>query len=48
VLAGLIVLQAGLGVASPFPLREILDTALPARDTLLISLLAAGMIARAA
>jgi ATP-binding cassette subfamily B protein len=43
----LIVLQAGLGVASPFLLREILDTALPTRDTLLLSLLAAGMIAAA-
>lgn len=44
-LFGLIVLQAGLGVVSPFLLREILDDALPHRDTLLISLLAAGMIA---
>jgi ATP-binding cassette subfamily B protein len=40
----LIVLQAGLGVVSPFLLREILDDALPHRNTLLISLLAAGMI----
>ncbi|HKS43955.1 MAG TPA: ABC transporter ATP-binding protein [Amycolatopsis sp.] len=47
-LAGLlavIVVQAGLGVAAPFFLREILDTALPHRDTLLISLLALGMLA---
>ncbi|HEY3466896.1 MAG TPA: ABC transporter ATP-binding protein [Amycolatopsis sp.] len=44
-LFALIVLQAGLGVVSPFLLRAILDDALPHRDTLLISLLAAGMIA---
>lgn len=43
-LFALIVLQAGLGVVSPFLLRAILDDALPHRDTLLISLLAAGMI----
>ncbi|MEU4246682.1 ABC transporter ATP-binding protein [Amycolatopsis sp. NPDC026612] len=43
-LFALIVVQAGLGVVSPFLLREILDDALPHRDTLLISLLAAGMI----
>jgi ATP-binding cassette subfamily B protein len=43
-LFALIVLQAGLGVVSPFLLREILDDALPHRDTLLISALAAGMI----
>ncbi|MFD9888851.1 ABC transporter ATP-binding protein [Amycolatopsis sp. NPDC059027] len=40
----LLVLQAGLGIVSPFLLREILDDALPHRDTLLLSLLAAGMI----
>ncbi|MFJ9785333.1 ABC transporter ATP-binding protein [Amycolatopsis sp. NPDC101161] len=44
-LFALIVVQAGLGVASPFLLREILDDALPHRDTLLLSLLAGGMIA---
>lgn len=44
-LFALLVVQAGLGVVSPFLLREILDDALPHRDTLLISLLAAGMIA---
>jgi ATP-binding cassette subfamily B protein len=43
-LFALIVVQAGLGVVSPFLLREILDDALPHRNTLLISLLAAGMI----
>ncbi|GAA3577630.1 ABC transporter ATP-binding protein [Amycolatopsis ultiminotia] len=41
----LLVVQAGLGVASPFLLREILDDALPHRDALLVSLLAIGMIA---
>jgi ATP-binding cassette subfamily B protein len=46
-LFALIVVQAGLGVVSPFLLREILDDALPHRDTLLISLLAAGMIVAA-
>ncbi|GAB2989191.1 ABC transporter ATP-binding protein/permease [Amycolatopsis acidiphila] len=44
-LLGLIVVQAGLGVASPFFLRAILDDALPQRDTGLLSLLATGMIA---
>lgn len=43
-LLGLIVVQAGLGVASPFFLRAILDNALPHRDTGLLSLFAAGMI----
>ncbi|KAA9151420.1 ABC transporter ATP-binding protein [Amycolatopsis acidicola] len=46
-LAGLlavIVVQAGLGVASPFFLRRIVDEALPHRDTLLLTVLAAGMI----
>ncbi|WP_328607431.1 ABC transporter ATP-binding protein/permease [Amycolatopsis sp. NBC_00345] len=41
----LLVVQAGLGVVSPFLLRAILDDGLPHRDTLLISLLAIGMIA---
>jgi ATP-binding cassette, subfamily B, bacterial len=43
-LFGLLVLQAGLGVVSPFLLRGILDEALPRRDPVLVSLLAAGMI----
>ncbi|MGW4484267.1 ABC transporter ATP-binding protein [Amycolatopsis sp. NPDC004368] len=43
----LLVVQAGLGVTSPFLLREILDTALPHRDALLVSLLAMGMIVAA-
>jgi len=47
VLAGLfalLVVQAGLGVVAPFLLRAILDDALPRRDPVLVSLLAAGMI----
>ncbi|MDT8915485.1 ABC transporter ATP-binding protein [Amycolatopsis sp. PS_44_ISF1] len=43
-LFALLVLQAGLGVVSPFLVRAILDDGLPHRDTLLISVLAAGMI----
>jgi ATP-binding cassette subfamily B protein len=43
-LFALIVVQATLGVLSPFFLREILDVALPHRDTGLLTLLAAGMI----
>ncbi|WP_409182430.1 ABC transporter ATP-binding protein [Amycolatopsis sp. VS8301801F10] len=46
-LCALLVLQAGLGVTPPFLLREMLDDALPHRDALLVSLLAAGMIAAA-
>ncbi|WP_133909427.1 ABC transporter ATP-binding protein [Actinophytocola oryzae] len=49
-LAGLLVLlvaQAVLGVASPLFLREIIDTALPTRDTVLLSLLAMGMLVSA-
>ncbi len=41
----LIVLSAGLGVISPFLLREVLDVALPERDTELLGGLVAGMIA---
>jgi ATP-binding cassette subfamily B protein len=43
----LLVVQAGLGVAAPLFLREILDTALPHRDTVLLSLLAMGMLVSA-
>jgi ATP-binding cassette subfamily B protein len=46
-LLALIVLQAGLGVTSPFLLRGILDDALPKRDTVLLTLLAGGMVAAA-
>ncbi|MEC3980322.1 ABC transporter ATP-binding protein [Amycolatopsis sp. H20-H5] len=48
VLLALLVVQAGLGVISPFLLREILDSALPHRDILLLCLLALGMIAASA
>ncbi|TCO52316.1 ABC transporter ATP-binding protein [Actinocrispum wychmicini] len=46
-LFGLLVVQAGLGVVSPFLLRAILDDALPHRDPVLVSLLAGGMIVAA-
>ncbi|MEU4670630.1 ABC transporter ATP-binding protein [Amycolatopsis sp. NPDC023774] len=46
-LFALLVVQAGLGVTSPFLLRAILDDALPHRDALLVSVLALGMIAAA-
>jgi ATP-binding cassette subfamily B protein len=42
---GLIFLSAGLGMISPFLLRAVLDTAIPDRDTTLLTLLVAGMIA---
>src|SRR5437763_4357921 len=42
---GLIVISAGLGMVSPFLLRAVLDTAIPERDTGLLSLLVGGMIA---
>jgi ATP-binding cassette subfamily B protein len=42
---GLIAFSAGLGVVSPFLLREILDTAIPENNVGLLSLLAGGMIA---
>jgi ATP-binding cassette subfamily B protein len=41
----LIFLSAGLGVISPFLLREVLDTAIPDHDTTLLSLLVGGMVA---
>src|SRR3954449_13057076 len=41
----LIVVSAGLGIASPFLLREVLDQALPERDKALLAKLVAGMIA---
>jgi ATP-binding cassette, subfamily B, bacterial len=41
---GLIGLSAGLGMASPFLLREILDVAIPRRDTTLLTWLVLGMI----
>ncbi|WP_372789273.1 ABC transporter ATP-binding protein [Paraconexibacter sp.] len=42
---GLIALSAGLGMVSPFLLREILDTAIPENDTALLSWLVGGMVA---
>jgi ATP-binding cassette, subfamily B, bacterial len=44
-LLALIFLSAGLGVVSPFLLREVIDTAIPKHDTKLLSLLVGGMIA---
>ena len=41
----LIVVSAMLGIVSPFLLREVLDRALPERDTALLSFLVGGMIA---
>ncbi|NUP62812.1 MAG: ABC transporter ATP-binding protein [Nonomuraea sp.] len=40
-----ILLSSLVGLASPFLLREVLDVAIPSRDALLLTLLAAGMIA---
>ncbi|NRQ35327.1 ABC transporter ATP-binding protein [Nonomuraea sp. NN258] len=40
----LILLSSLVSLASPFLLREVLDTAIPARDTTLLALLALGMI----
>ena len=42
---GLIFVAAGLGITSPFLLRAVLDQAIPERDTGLLTLLVAGMIA---
>jgi ATP-binding cassette subfamily B protein len=44
-LLALIFLSAGLGVISPFLLREIINTAYPRHDTTLLSELVGGMIA---
>jgi len=44
-LLALIFLAAGLGVISPFLLREILDTAIPDKNTVLLTELVLGMIA---
>jgi ATP-binding cassette subfamily B protein len=42
---GLIVVSAGVSMISPFLLREVLDTAIPERDTGLLTWLVAGMVA---
>src|SRR5947209_5484259 len=44
-LLSLIVVSAALGMLSPFLLRAVLDRAIPTRDTTLLTLLVAGMIA---
>jgi ATP-binding cassette, subfamily B, bacterial len=44
-LLSLILLSAGLGVVSPFLLREVLDKAIPERDTTLLTALVVGMVA---
>ena len=41
----LIGLSAGLSMVSPFLLREVLDQAIPERDTALLTWLVAGMVA---
>jgi ATP-binding cassette subfamily B protein len=41
----LIVLSAGLGVVSPFLLREVLDVAIPDENVELLTVLVAGMVA---
>jgi hypothetical protein len=46
-LATLVVLEALASIASPLLLREIVDRALPERDTMLLSVLALGMVASA-
>jgi ATP-binding cassette subfamily B protein len=46
-LLALIFLGAGLGVISPFLLRGVLDSAIPHRDTTLLTLLVGGMVALA-
>jgi ATP-binding cassette, subfamily B, bacterial len=40
----LILVSAGLGMVSPFLLRQVLDTAIPDRDTTLLTWLVLGMI----
>jgi ATP-binding cassette subfamily B protein len=41
---GLILVSAALGMTSPFLLREVLDEAIPERDTALLSWLVGGMV----
>ncbi|GAA4203241.1 ABC transporter ATP-binding protein [Actinocatenispora rupis] len=47
-LLALVVVQGAVNVSAPFLLREILDTAIPQRNTALLSVLALGMLASAA
>src|ERR1700738_2376129 len=44
-LLALIFGSAGVGIVSPFLLRRVLDSAIPHRDTSLLTLLVGGMIA---
>jgi ATP-binding cassette, subfamily B, bacterial len=44
-LLGLILVSAGLGIISPFLLRDVLDTAIPEKNTGLLTALVAGMVA---
>src|SRR3954451_11762265 len=44
-LLGLILVSAGLGIVSPFLLREVLDKAIPEKNTGLLTALVAGMVA---
>lgn len=44
-LLGLILVSAGLGMVPPFLLRDVLDHAIPEKDTGLLSILVGGMIA---
>ncbi|MDX6688722.1 MAG: ATP-binding cassette, subfamily bacterial [Solirubrobacteraceae bacterium] len=41
----LIAISAGLGMVTPFLLRDVLDTAIPKQDTTLLAWLVAGMVA---
>jgi ATP-binding cassette subfamily B protein len=43
--SALIVVSAGVGVVSPFLLREVLDVAIPEEDVGLLTILVAGMVA---
>ncbi len=45
VVLGLIAISAGLGMITPFLLRELLDDAIPNGDTTLLTWLVAGMVA---
>jgi ATP-binding cassette subfamily B protein len=45
IVLGLIAVSAGLSMVSPFLLREVLDRAIPDRDTALLTTLVAGMVA---
>src|SRR3954467_15500719 len=44
-LLALILVSAGLGIVSPFLLRDVLDTAIPEKNTGLLTALVAGMVA---